>query len=152
MKTVKIRKGKSSNITYLFSRNQCLVPIETDEVHWQPHHHFLHSLSQFWKEVCTTLIMVKCTFHISNLKQGNFKYYRALSIMKKELKKQYARKQPPRGIPKKRCSENMQQIYGRTPMPKCDIALRHGSSPVNLLHIFSTTFLKNTSGRLFLYA
>ena len=28
-------------------------------------------------------------------------------------------KQPPRGVLKKRCSENMQQIYRRT-MPKCD--------------------------------
>ena len=28
-------------------------------------------------------------------------------------------KQPPRGVLKKRCSENMQQIYRRTPMPKC---------------------------------
>ena len=40
-------------------------------------------------------------------------------------------------------------------MPKCDFnklvcnfletALRHGYSPVNLLHIFKTPFLKNTS-------
>ena len=29
-------------------------------------------------------------------------------------------KQPPGGVLKKSCSENMQQIYGRTPMPKCD--------------------------------
>ena len=28
--------------------------------------------------------------------------------------------QPLRGVPKKRCSENMQLIYGRTAMPKCD--------------------------------
>ena len=28
-------------------------------------------------------------------------------------------KPPTRGVPKKRCSENMQQIYRRTPMPKC---------------------------------
>ena len=28
-------------------------------------------------------------------------------------------KQPPRGAPRKRCSENIQQIYRRTPMPKC---------------------------------
>ena len=38
-------------------------------------------------------------------------------------------------------------------MPKCDfnfikIALRHGCSPVNLLHISRTPFPKNTSGRL----
>ena len=30
------------------------------------------------------------------------------------------RKQPPRGVPWKRFSENMQQIYRRTPLPKCD--------------------------------
>ena len=29
-------------------------------------------------------------------------------------------KQPSRGVLRKRCSENMQQIYRRTPMPKCD--------------------------------
>ena len=29
-------------------------------------------------------------------------------------------KQPVRGVLRKRCSENMQQIYSRTPMPKCD--------------------------------
>ena len=36
-------------------------------------------------------------------------------------------------------------------MPKCnfiEIALRHGCSPVNLLHIFRTPCPKNTSGRL----
>ena len=29
-------------------------------------------------------------------------------------------KQPSRGVLKKRCSENMQQICRRTPMPKCN--------------------------------
>ena len=29
-------------------------------------------------------------------------------------------KQPSRGVLRKRCSENMQQIYRRTSMPKCD--------------------------------
>ena len=29
-------------------------------------------------------------------------------------------KQPFRGVPRKRCSENMQQIYRRTSLPKCD--------------------------------
>ena len=31
-----------------------------------------------------------------------------------------------------------------------EIALRHGCSPINLLHIFRTPFPKNTSGRLLL--
>ena len=30
-------------------------------------------------------------------------------------------KQPPRGVPRKRCSESMQQIYRKTPMSKCDL-------------------------------
>ena len=48
-------------------------------------------------------------------------------------------------------------------MPKCDvnkvallcnfieIILRHGCSPVNLLHIFRTTFTKNTSGWVLMF-
>ena len=65
-------------------------------------------------------------------------------------------KQPARGVPRKRCSENMQQIYRRTPMSKCDFknfietALWHGCSPVNLLHASRTPFLKNVSGLLLL--
>ena len=30
-------------------------------------------------------------------------------------------KKPPRGVVRKICSENMQQIYRRTFMPKCDL-------------------------------
>ena len=56
-------------------------------------------------------------------------------------------KQSVRGVLRKRCSENMQQIYRRTPMPTFDfnkvakqsnfikIALWDGCSPVNLLHV-----------------
>ena len=32
----------------------------------------------------------------------------------------YMQKQPISGVLRKRCSENMQQIYRRTPMMKCD--------------------------------
>ena len=32
----------------------------------------------------------------------------------------YIRQQPPGGVLRKRCSENMQQMYRRTPMPKYD--------------------------------
>ena len=64
-------------------------------------------------------------------------------------------KQPSRDVLSKRCSENMQQIYSRRPMPKCDftwfqITLRHGCPPVNLLHISGTHFTKNNSERLLL--
>ena len=68
--------------------------------------------------------------------------------------------QPFRGVLRKRCSGNMQQIYGRTPMPKCDfkkVVLQlywnctgHRSSHVNLLHILRTPFSKNTSEWLLL--
>ena len=58
-------------------------------------------------------------------------------------------KQPFRGVLRKRCSKNIQQIYRRIPMPKCDfnkieIARRHGSSPENLLHIFRAPLPNNT--------
>ena len=52
-----------------------------------------------------------------------------------------------------KCSENMQQVYRRPPMLKCDfnkVALQldvHGCSPVNSLDIFRTTCPKNTSTR-----
>ena len=57
-------------------------------------------------------------------------------------------KSPSSGVPWKRCSENMQQIYRRTPCRSMifEITLRHGFSHLKLLHIFRTTFLKNTSG------
>ena len=70
------------------------------------------------------------------------------------------RKHPSRGVLIKSCSKNEQQFYRRTPTPKCDfnkvasnfieIALRHGLSSANLLHIFQTSFPKNTCGRLLL--
>ena len=60
----------------------------------------------------------------------------------------------------KRCFENMQQIYRRTPIRSAisikllcnftEIALWHGCSPVNLLHVFRTPFPKNTSEWLLL--
>ena len=36
------------------------------------------------------------------------------------IKNVFVQKQPSRGILRKRYSENMQQIYLRIPMPKCD--------------------------------
>ena len=76
------------------------------------------------------------------------------------LLKIFGRKQLSRDVLRKRCYENMQQIYRWRPMPKSnfnkvallcnfiEIALRQECSPVNLLHIFRTSFPKNTSGRL----
>ena len=69
-------------------------------------------------------------------------------------------KQPSRDVLRKRCSKNMQQIYRRISMPKCDfskVALQlywNRTSAwmfsLNLLYIFRTLFYKNISGWLLL--
>ena len=55
-------------------------------------------------------------------------------------------KQPSRSVLSKRRSENMQQIYRRRPMPKCDF----NKVQSNLLHVFRTPSTKNTSEELLL--
>ena len=72
----------------------------------------------------------------------------------------FNQKQLSRVVLRKKCSENMHQFAGEQACRSVisikfqsnfiEIALRHGCSPVNLLHIFRTTFLNNTSGRLLL--
>ena len=58
-------------------------------------------------------------------------------------------KQPSRSVLRKRCTKNMQQIYTRAPMPKCDfdkvalLKLHYGMGV--LLNIFRTPFPKNNS-------
>ena len=42
-------------------------------------------------------------------------------------------KQPSRGVPWKRCSENMQQIYSRIPMPQCETTLLKSHSGMGVL-------------------
>ena len=73
----------------------------------------------------------------------------------------YLQKQPFRGVLSKRYSENMQQTYRRTPMPKCDfnkaalqLYLNHTSTWVfscKFAAYFRTLFTNSTSGWLFLY-
>ena len=53
------------------------------------------------------------------------------------------RKQPPRGVLRKSCSENMQSNL-------TEITFRHGCAPVNLLHISRTPFIKKISECLLL--
>ena len=36
------------------------------------------------------------------------------------MRQPYKQKRPSRGVSIKKCSENMQQNYRKTPMPKCD--------------------------------
>ena len=73
----------------------------------------------------------------------------------------YLQRQASRGALRKRCSEKMQHIYRRTPMPKCnsiklqsksiEITLQYRCSPVNCLHTLRAIFPENTSGVLLLY-
>ena len=76
----------------------------------------------------------------------------------------YFQKQPSSetGVLKKRCSDNTQQIYRRTPMPKCDfkkvakqLCLVRTSAWVfscNFTAYFQNTFPRNISGWLLLYS
>ena len=57
-----------------------------------------------------------------------------------------SQRQPPRGVPGKRCSENIQQMYRRKPMPKSDF----NKVASNLLHILRIPFPRITSWRLLL--
>ena len=63
-------------------------------------------------------------------------------------------KQPSSGVLRKKCSENMQLIYGlyvKLQSNFIEITLQHECSPVNLLHIFRAPFFRNTSGGLLLF-
>ena len=82
------------------------------------------------------------------------------SLLKQSVDFAENKKHPLRGFLRRRCSENMQQIYRKHPCRSAifikflrnfnEIALRHGCSPENLLHIFRISFPKNTSGGLLL--
>ena len=70
--------------------------------------------------------------------------------------------QPSRGVLRKRCSENIQQIYRRTPIRSLismkmqnyfiEITLRHWCSSVNFLYNFRISFPENTTAQLLLDA
>ena len=73
----------------------------------------------------------------------------------------HLQRQPPRGVSRNRCSEICSKFIGEHPCRRTisikllcnfiEITLRHGYSPVNLLHIFITPFPRNTSGWLLLH-
>ena len=99
----------------------------------------------------------------NNSEYGHFlRSVNAMSTAKREKGTfYYCQKQPSRGVLRKRCSENMLKYTVEHPCGSAisikllcnsiEIALRHGCSPVNLLHIFRITFSKNTSNGLLLY-
>ena len=49
-------------------------------------------------------------------------------------------KQPSRGVLRKMCSENTQQIYRRTPMSKCDIVISINLPKCNFNKVAKNTF------------
>ena len=93
-----------------------------------------------------------------NLKLVN--YHHHLKLMNREKVSDTHRtsnllqKQSSGGVHMKKSSENMQQIYRRTLMPKYDfnatLFKSHFGICVLLLHIFRTSFLKKTPGGLLL--
>ena len=78
----------------------------------------LHKKSEFHKELFFSLsytdlffpLFLLISLHIKNL----------IDIQKIETNSSLIQKQLSRGVLTKRCSENMQQIYRGTPMPKCN--------------------------------
>ena len=88
-------------------------------------------------------VIISCVNSPQCFKSGTRDDY---EVLKSFLKSQ---KPPSIGVLIKRCSENIQQIYRRTTMLKCDFN-EVGCSHVNLLHIFRTPVPKNTYGGLLL--
>ena len=93
---------------------------------------------------------------LHHLKENVYLFlFETVEIQFSDLK--YLRSRGPEAL-SKRCSENIQQIYRGTPMPKCDfikvassfieITLWRKCSTVNLLHILRTAFSKNSTGWL----
>ena len=98
----------------------------------------------FWYHIGFKRNNQKCTFHypVMSMMTWNFENYgfhpkhENIIILKFEIEEAFIynefifffekklmfnfQKQPSRGVIKKRCSENIQQIYMITPMPKCD--------------------------------
>ena len=73
---------------------------------------FIHN---FWKvlAICKFFVTARCL----DVRFWDLLYFICLKFNPQYC---YLQKQPSRGVPRKRCSENMQQIYMRTHMPKCD--------------------------------
>ena len=58
---------------------------------------------------------------------------------------QSIKKQPSRGVPRKRCFENIQHVYRRARMPKCDFNKVANNNNNNFVRIFRKLFYKNTN-------
>ena len=115
-----------------------------------------HIPKKIFGEVC---LQKSCSLYTVGLQFTNFLIFlRTFQTLLSIIFHSIIQKQLSRGVLMKRY-KNMQQIYRRTPMPKCDlkllcnfieIAFQHGCSLVNLLDIFRTPSPKNTSRGLLL--
>ena len=70
-------------------------------------------------QVCVMISIIKYFLRFSK-RTVDYQIDCRLFLQQKILNKDSLQKQPSRGVLRKRCSINMQQIYRRTPMPKCD--------------------------------
>ena len=62
----------------------------------------------------------------------------------------YGKRQSPKGVLKSSCSANMQQLYRRTPIPKCDFNKYYNSMKVdNHISIAYTCFESNNRALAF---
>ena len=59
------------------------------------------------------------------LRKNSFFHYIVCSCIYKQENCSSCGKEAARGVLRKRCSENFQQIYNRIPMPKCDFNKSH---------------------------
>ena len=82
----------------------------------------------FWPaEICKNKIGSNYKHVYVRFVETKFIYIKAIYFTNSNMKtqcwfllKSNIQKQPSRGVPRKKCSENMQQIYRRTLIPKCD--------------------------------
>ena len=66
------------------------------------------------------MLLKCCLIHISTIILRHFFIFTIFVSMSRP-RSIYVQKQPPRAVPRKRCSENIQQIYRRTPVPECGL-------------------------------
>ena len=71
-------------------------------------------------------ITIMMTLYLQKTKEGSLKFFTLIQ------------KQPYRSILRKRCSENMQQIYRRTPMPKCNFIGSCFATLLTMIFCFAT--------------
>ena len=134
---------------------------KSDESNYKIRQLFKYKMRQKFITKCVRFLITKCNSYykmrrLLQIATVHSIQYTSWDSLKKPLLSM-SQKQPSRYVLRKSCSENIQQIYRRTPMPKCDfnkfakqLTLWHACSLANLLHISRTHFYKNTSGRLLL--